>query len=195
MGDTGRVWRYGRDLQAPGRGERFEGRDEDGAKVLVHRVYSEFVDDVHRMRHSCDIARLPEVVTCTSLRQLVDAGSTPTFEYAVWEWAEESLLDHLQGDRDDRESLAGQVAAAVTRGLDALHAAGWVHCDVAPNNVLEVRCVWKLADFDHCVRTGEQPTGCPKPRYQHPEMAGGRPAEPEWDWYGLARVCDRITDR
>jgi serine/threonine protein kinase len=35
--------------------------------------------------------------------------------------------------------------------LEALHALGYIHCDVAPNNVLEVEGVWKLADLGGCV--------------------------------------------
>lgn len=47
-----------------------------------------------------------------------------------------------------------EVERNVSEALRLLHSLGHVHCDVAPNNILRVGGVWKLADLDACRRRG-----------------------------------------
>lgn len=69
-----------------------------------------------------------------------------------------TLLDALRGERLDA-AVAKAVARALLQGLAALHAAGFVHRDVAPGNILICPAGHaKLADFGQARRL---PGGAP----------------------------------
>lgn len=73
-----------------------------------------------------------------------------------------------------------------------LHGLMLVHLDVAPNNILRVEGMWKLADRDSCKRSGALARRHPiNRRWVHPdrdEDPVGVRARREFDWYGLEQV-------
>lgn len=92
-------------------------------------------------------------------------------------------------------------------GLAALHRAGLAHLDFKPENLLCVRGVWKLADFDHARplgelagRTGpemeqdEVAWGCGTPAYCSPETAspGSGPVDSRADIFSLGVVLREV---
>ena len=105
-----------------------------------------------------------------------------------------SLAEIIAADGTLPETDAATVGLSVSAGLLAAHAAGIIHRDVKPGNVLicsDGRI--KLTDFGIARSTGEQTitaTGLllGSPAYISPEVASGGPADPRTDAWGLGAL-------
>ncbi|WP_430784253.1 serine/threonine-protein kinase [Actinoplanes sp. G11-F43] len=85
---------------------------------------------------------------------------------------------------------AVSIGTAVAEALAAAHAAGVVHRDIKPGNVMLCPGGVKLLDFGISATAGEpddDETGASfgTPAYAAPERLDGKPAEPATDLYGL----------
>ncbi|MFC7530649.1 protein kinase [Actinoplanes sp. GCM10030250] len=85
---------------------------------------------------------------------------------------------------------AVSIGTAVAEALAAAHAAGVVHRDIKPGNVMLCPGGVKLLDFGISAAAGEpddDDTGATfgTPAYAAPERLDGKPAEPATDLYGL----------
>src|SRR5258706_3801800 len=99
----------------------------------------------------------------------------------------EGLARHLERDR----SRAIDLCIAAGRGLCAAHAAGLVHGDVKPDNILVDRDGRALiGDFGLVRAIAERATGAGAlvgtPAYMAPELLRGRPADPRTDQFAFA---------
>jgi eukaryotic-like serine/threonine-protein kinase len=122
------------------------------------------------------------------------ARSADGMPYLVMEYLDgDTLASAIEDDRLDLISIVG-IGAQIAAALDALHAAGVVHCDVKPENVLVLRDrLWglprvKVIDFGVARRVDEPPAEdasvAGTPAYMAPEQWRGRPV-PASDVYAL----------
>jgi serine/threonine-protein kinase len=140
------------------------------------------------------IAREGEVLGAVRSPYLVAleaAGTVAGLPFVALEHVRGVPLDRLltlAGALTDGEARA--VASDVLAALGALHAAGWVHGDVAPSNVVvDDAGEARLLDLGIAARVGEvraAPAG--KPGYVAPEAIGRPAAAPSIDVYGWAVV-------
>jgi hypothetical protein len=215
---TGRRFHYDtmRCVEAPGRWEGpgvptmpgcHPGTDDRGEPVFV-RVVRGFapVQDagkLRRARHAIEVAQGAAVIECPTLVQLIDFedreaeadefGGPYATVSSAWQWGERVLLDVIDDGRYAGSALAANIERNIGAALGCLHRAGLVHSDVAPNNIVEVGGMWKLADFDQVVRVGDPVTGLPRSTmYVLDGTAIGVPATPAMDQHGLQTMLDAI---
>lgn len=122
--------------------------------------------------------------------RLVRAGELAGLPYLVVEFVEGVSLARLAELGKLEPDLALGIGRSLARVLAKVHAAGFVHGDVSPENVLvddlgEVH----LLDFGlaYAARTPRDAPGG-KPGYVAPEAAVGKPAQPADDVYGWGVV-------
>ena len=210
---TGRTWRF-----EPGRSLSFNRwhatAEDDGseAMIVLREKGGLWQREVDWMRRAIEVARLPEVVRAPTIRRFLDLCETQDETmrigsedqtahgslWSIWEWGDISLHDYANAPRDDMSDVAMAVERNVSEALELLHRVGYVHCDVAPTNILRVDGVWKLADLDACRRRNEYAEKYPRAeRYRHRDRHDGRPvalAREEFDWYGLEQVVRELRD-
>lgn len=113
----------------------------------------------------------------------------------------ESLAERLARDGPLRPSEAARVGLDVLAGLGHIHAAGIVHRDVTPGNILLADGgTAKVADFGVALAGGPDaaaPGHHPgSPAYMSPEQARGLPLDPRSDLYSVAVVLhEALTGR
>jgi serine/threonine-protein kinase len=140
---------------------------------------------VNERRHA-GLVRHRNVVAVYDL--VTPAGGLP---FLVLEYVPGGSLPDLlrrQGPLPPRQ--ATRLLASALRALRATHAAGLVHRDVKPGNLLVCGNELKLADFG--LASALTPSGVTAagpisgtPCYMSPEQAGGEPLDPRSDLYSL----------
>ncbi len=174
-----------------------------GERVALKVLDPFFCDDAELARRLLAERAVSERVRHPGLLDVMladrSAGGVP---YLVMEYLDgetlEARADRGDLDRDTLVMVAAQVAAA----LGALHAAGFVHCDVKPSNVLVLRGDWpriKLIDYGVARRLDEPRPGdlvlAGTPAYMAPEQWRGEPC-PASDVYALGcMLYELLTGR
>jgi serine/threonine-protein kinase len=153
--------------------DRFEGEARHAAAVSHPRLVTVFDCGVE----SGTPFIVMELVAGRTLRQVLDeAGMLPP-------------------------ARAVAIAAAVCEGLDAAHAAGLVHRDITPANIVLNGGEVKVLDFgiaraDATRAATAAGTVVGTVAYLSPEQASGRPADPRSDLYSLGCVLfEMLTGR
>ncbi|CAN6336929.1 unnamed protein product [Urochloa humidicola] len=143
--------------------------------------------------------RSPHVVPCVGGRAGIDGSYQLFLEYAPGGSLADAAARSAGGRLAERDVRA--YAADVARGLAYVHAAGLVHGDVKPRNVViggDGRA--KLADFGCARRAGSGSTEAPiiggTPAFMAPEVARGEEQGPAADVWALGcTVIEMATGR
>lgn len=140
-------------------------------------------------------ARSAAALSHPNLASVYDVGELGDVAWYAMELVRGSSLrafcELRTGGFTDRLGLA----MGVTRALAALHHAGWIHCDVKPENVMVTADgTAKLLDFGLA-----RPTNAPStehfagtPRYMAPEQLRGEPVDASADLYAMGKVLEEL---
>lgn len=179
-------------IDAGGAGEVWLAKDERldrdvAVKILGASADQAFKDRfAHEARRAAAVAH-PNVVT------VYDEGVDGSDAFMVMEYVRGQTLRELIAERgplpaNEAAGLVTQVALA----LDAAHAAGVIHCDVKPANVIVNESgVAKLTDFGIAVaaRGEAERELVGTARYVAPERLAGEAPTARADVYGLGLVA------
>lgn len=182
-----------------GAGEVWRARDEKLDRDVAIKLLGPDADDAFRARFA-DEARRAAAVVHPNVVTVFDEGRDGADAFMVMELVPGRTLREIVADRGPLPAhevarLVRQVAGA----LDAAHAAGVVHCDVKPANVIVDReGVAKLTDFGiaRAARDRDEQELLGTARYIAPERVEGGPVTARTDVYGLGLVAyELLTGR
>lgn len=179
-----------REIARGGAGAVYEAEDRDLGRRLALKVYHDPAGQRSQLLHEARVATElagPGVVRVFDLE--------PDHGWIALEWAERGALRDRIREKDRAALLpVERWAAPLARALARVHAAGWVHLDVKPANVLlDAACAPLLADFGVARRAGS-PTSPGSFGYVSPERLSGHPADPRDDVYGFGRILEDVLD-
>ncbi|MDE3101801.1 MAG: serine/threonine protein kinase [Chloroflexota bacterium] len=179
-------------IDAGGAGEVWRGRDERLGREVAVKLLGATADHAFRERFT-DEARRAAIVSHPNVVTVFDQGQDGPDAYMVMEFVRGRTLRDVVAERGALAPLeAARIVAQVADALDAAHAAGVIHCDVKPANViLDERGVAKLTDFGvaRAARGPAEHELIATPRYIAPERIEGKPPTPASDVYGLGLVA------
>jgi serine/threonine protein kinase len=182
-----------------GAGEVWRARDEKLDRDVAIKLLGPDADDAFRARFA-DEARRAAAVVHPNVVTVFDEGSDGADAFMVMELIPGKTLREVVAERGplpphEVSRLIRQVAGA----LDAAHAAGVVHCDVKPANVIvDPAGVAKLTDFGiaRAARDRDEQELLGTARYIAPERVEGGPVTARTDVYGLGLVAyELLTGR
>ncbi len=158
----------------------------------------ELLDDVMIRRVERE-ARLAAGISHPNVVTVYDSGIVDGEPYVVMELLEGRTLSDMMGSLDPVASR--KAAAELADGLSAIHAAGVVHRDIKPGNIVVSDSGPKLTDFGIARRADTDRLTQPHqvmgtPLYVAPEVLNGADAGPSADVYSLGVVVgEMITGR
>jgi serine/threonine-protein kinase len=162
-----------------------------GKRVAIKYLSSALVSDptfTWRFREEAELQRsldVPQIVRVLDYAEEPGRGAA-----IVMELVDGVSLHEMIGQRGP---ASPEAALAVLKGsllgLAAAHAAGIVHRDYKPENVLvDAEGSSKLADFGVAVLSGKLAPTAGTPLYMAPEQWNGAPSSPATDIYAVAAV-------
>jgi len=172
-----------------GAGVVYEAEDRDLRRRVALKVYHRPERDRAQLLHE---ARVAVALAGPGIVRVFDVD--PAQGWLAMEAAPLGPLRGLFRTRDPAISPIARWALPLARTLARVHAAGWVHHDVKPANVLlRDADAPLLSDFGTARRVGE-PSPPGSLGYVSPERLAGRPSNPLDDIYGFGRILqDALT--
>ena len=175
-----------------GAGEVWRARDERLERDVAVKILGAAADAAFRERFT-DEARRAAALSHPNVVAVFDEGEDGPDAFMVMEYVRGRTLRDVVEERGALAPVeAGRIVAQVADALDAAHAAGVIHCDVKPANViLDERGLAKLTDFG-VARAARGPVEhelIATPRYIAPERIEGKAPTPASDVYGLGLVA------
>jgi serine/threonine-protein kinase len=175
-----------------GAGEVWRARDERLGRDVAVKLLGTEADAAFRERFA-DEARRAAVISHPNVVTVFDEGEDGEDAFMVMEHVRGRTLRDVVAERGALAPVeAARIVAQVAEALDAAHAAGVIHCDVKPANViLDERGTAKLTDFGvaRAARGPAEHELIATPRYIAPERIEGKPPTPASDVYGLGLVA------
>ncbi|MBK8218246.1 MAG: sigma 54-interacting transcriptional regulator [Myxococcales bacterium] len=189
----------------------FRGRTARGALLAVKRVDHEAAWREAELLARLDLAYGPRVVASGEAAAEVLGGAPggPPARWVALTWAEgRPLGDAVRDWTFSAQELALVVAHGVGRALAELHALGFCHGDVKPDNVVVSGLATRdspdgrgasLVDYGFAARATEESRGATR-HFAAPEllaaMGAGRPALalPEADSYALGVILSELVE-
>ncbi len=185
-GDPSRIGRYRLTarLGAGGMGVVYLGEARDCGQVAVKVVRPEVGHDPEfRARFSREVALLARVQGLCTVR-VIEADTESVIPFLVTEYASgPSLAEHVKRSGPLGPDMLYGLATGLAEALAAIHAAGVVHRDLKPGNVLLTQHGPKVIDFgiaqalDGTVLTQTGMT-MGSPGFMAPEQVTGTPWQP-----------------
>ena len=180
-----------REVARGGAGAVYEAEDELLGRRVAFKVYHGRGADRAQLERE---ARLTAQLGGPGVLRVFDAD--PEEGWLSLEWVPRgSLRDILRTGSTELLAPVGRWARPLARAVARVHAAGLVHADVKPANVL-LRQPHDpvLGDFGSARRAGAPGDGG-SPGYVSPERLAGRGSHPRDDVYGYGRVLEDVLHR
>ena len=194
--DEGRVlahrYRLFERIDEGGAGEVWRARDEKLDRDVAIKLLGADADDAFRARFA-DEARRAAAVVHPNVVTVFDEGRDGADAFMVMEYVPGKTLRDLVAERGPLPPHeASRLVAQVAAGLDAANAAGVIHCDVKPANVIVDRAgLVKLTDFGiaRAARDRDDQELLGTARYIAPERIEGGEVTARTDVYGLGLLA------
>lgn len=177
-----------REVGRGGAGAVYEAVDRELGRHVALKVYHQPERDRTQLAHE---ARVAVMLEGPGIVRVFDVD--PDHGWLALEWAQAGTLRERIRERDIGRLLPiERWAAPLAQALARVHAAGWVHHDVKPANVLLGKTGGAiLTDFGTARRAGE-PSPPGSLGYISPERMKGRASDPRDDVYGFGRVLEDV---
>jgi eukaryotic-like serine/threonine-protein kinase len=183
-------FRLVREVGRGGAGVVYEAEDRDLQRNVALKMYHRPDRDRAQLLHEAHVA---VALAGPGVVRVFDAN--PDQGWLVMQWARMGALRSLLREGDARALRPiERWALPLARALARVHAAGWIHHDVKPANIL-LREPGEplLTDFGIARREGE-PSPPGSLGYVSPERLAGRPSHPGDDVYAFGRVLEDALD-
>ncbi len=186
--DTDAPFEVLREIARGGAGAVYEARDRELLRKVALKVYHQPERDRDQLTHEAKVA---VSLAGDGIVSIYDVD--PDHGWIALEWAElGALRDVIKRKEVARLLPLDRWLLPLTRALGRVHAAGWVHHDIKPANVLMDRDSRPLiADFGIARRAGE-PSPAGSLGYVSPERMKKRLSDPRDDVYGFGRLLEDV---
>jgi serine/threonine-protein kinase len=172
-----------REIARGGAGVVYEAEDRELGRRVALKMYHRPDRDRAQLLHE---ARVAVALAGPGLVRVFDLD--PQRGWLAMEWAPLGALRSRLTEPIERWALP------LSTTLARVHAAGWVHLDVKPANVLfRTPDEPLLSDFGTARRRGD-PSPPGSLGFVSPERLAGRASDPRDDVYGFGRILDEALD-